>query len=64
MIIVTHALPESKDLLLVFMNELRNSSNVNVGLPVSGLAQVIWDLLDNYPRLINIVKMCREIFLC
>ena len=41
MIIVTHALYESKGSLLVLMNELRNSYYVNVELPGSGLAQVI-----------------------
>ena len=41
MIIVIHALYESKGLLLVFINELRDSYYDNVRLPVSGLAQVI-----------------------
>jgi hypothetical protein len=41
MIIVIHALYKSKGLLLVLMNELRNSYYDNVRLPVSGLAQVI-----------------------
>jgi hypothetical protein len=41
MIIVAHALYESKGSLLVLMNELRNSYYDNVGLLVSGLAQVI-----------------------
>ena len=63
MIIVAHALYESKGSLLVLMNELRNSYYDNVGLLVSGLAQVIWEMLDNYRRLINIVKLCRESFL-
>ena len=60
MIIVTDALYESKGSLLALMNEFHNSYHDNVGLLVSGLAQVIWELLDNYPKLINIVKMCRE----
>jgi hypothetical protein len=41
MIIVTHALYESAGSLLALMNELRNSYHDNVGLLVSGLAQVI-----------------------
>ena len=60
MIIVIHALYESKGLLLVLINELRDSYYDNVRLPASGLAQVIWEMLENYPKLINIVKMCWE----
>ena len=41
MIIVTHVLYESKGSLLALMNELHNSYHDNVGLLVSGLAQVI-----------------------
>jgi hypothetical protein len=41
MIIVVHALYESKGSLLVLMNKLRNSYHDNVGLLVSCLAQVI-----------------------
>jgi hypothetical protein len=58
MIIVIHALYESKGLLLVLINELRDSYYDNVRHPVRGLAQVIWEMLENYPKLMNIVKMC------